>query len=46
MEIQTYEEFNFSISYGDTGYSWTREQLDNYEESWSRNHENEDNEII
>ncbi len=41
MEKIKIEDRNFSVSHKETGYSWTREQLKDYEESWSRDNDHQ-----
>ena len=41
MEIQSSEDLDKSVVCSDTGYSWSQEQLEYYEESWARDHDHQ-----
>ena len=41
METYKIEDKRNSVTYSETGYSWTQEQLNDYEESWARDHDHQ-----
>ena len=41
MEILVNENREQYEVASDTGYSWTKEQLEDYEESWARDHDDQ-----
>ncbi len=41
MEILIKEKVEKYAVASDTGYSWTKEQLEDYEESWARDHDHQ-----
>ncbi len=42
MEIQNREDQEKPIVSPETGYSWTKDQLDDYEMSWARDHDHQE----